>query len=269
MVSIFSMGILSADSFNMNQLTGYNNLLVCLCGSAEIFIYNQSYKMKRGDLISANWDMDLRIVKYSEDFSIYYCTMSETFFYDVFINISGAFCDFTYTSPILRTTSAKRKVLFKWIEQIIWFDKNSSEAIKEKLVRNTLQNLFIFIDDEIKKNIVKITLRPMPRPLQILRDFGSLLEKNISSHHNVSFYADQLNISPYYLSTITSGIMKDSPKGLIDKQLILQLKSYLINTDLPLKSIAEKLNFEDNSYMNRYFKRHTSMTLNEFRKINK
>ena len=55
-----------------------------------------------------------------------------------------------------------------------------------------------------------------------------------------------------------------SPKTLIEQQLLVEMKSYLIDTRLSVSEIADLLNFEDASYMCRFFRRKTNSPL-EFR----
>lgn len=56
-----------------------------------------------------------------------------------------------------------------------------------------------------------------------------------------------------------------SPKQLIDRQLAVEIKTYLTDTRLSAKDIAYKLNFEDASYMCRFFRRVTGLSPMEFR----
>lgn len=51
-----------------------------------------------------------------------------------------------------------------------------------------------------------------------------------------------------------------SPKEVIDQQIIVEIKTYLLNTDLSVKNIASELNFEDPSYMCRFFRRMTGVS---------
>ncbi|HHR6221833.1 TPA: helix-turn-helix domain-containing protein [Providencia alcalifaciens] len=48
--------------------------------------------------------------------------------------------------------------------------------------------------------------------------------------------------------------------------MVLEIKAQLERGILSIQGIADELNFEDTSYLCRYFKRHTGMTLSEFRK---
>ncbi len=61
--------------------------------------------------------------------------------------------------------------------------------------------------------------------------------------------------------------MNDTPKGLIERQVMLEMKMLLETTDMSVKEIAGYLNFEDGSYMCRFFKRHTGISLIEYRRI--
>ena len=55
------------------------------------------------------------------------------------------------------------------------------------------------------------------------------------------------------------------PKELIDKQTVTEIKSFLINTDMTVKSIASELHFDDVSYMCRYFRRLTWVSPTDYR----
>jgi AraC family transcriptional activator of pobA len=248
--------------------TGYNTLFICQNGWAVVSLYNKNYLFRKGDILNANWDMRPIFLKVSSDFSTYYCLMSESFFYVVFNQVSGSFCDFTYSFPILTLSQEQSIQLYMWLEQIQWINALNSNPHRQTLIKNLMHNLFLIIDAELQNRASNTPLSALPRTLQILREFGILLEKYANTHHNVSFYADKLCITTYYLSTITSEVMQDSPKGLIDKQIIMEMKAILKTTNTPLKTLAEEMHFEDTSYMSRFFRRHTGLSPSEFRNSN-
>jgi AraC family transcriptional regulator, transcriptional activator of pobA len=53
---------------------------------------------------------------------------------------------------------------------------------------------------------------------------------------------------------------------LIDEQIILEAKRYLLATPNQVKDIAWDLGYEDVSYFIRFFKKHTGLTPDAFRK---
>lgn len=265
----YLIGFSSMKNQLMKPLTvGSTTLFICSSGWAIVLLYNKKQLLRKGDILLANWDMHPIFVKVSNDFSSFYCMMSETIFYDVFRNISNSFCHFTYNYPVLRPTHEQAKQLINWLQQLLWLEKNIAEkTAKRALITSYLQNLMLVIDTEIQKASQIHSMTVMPRQLEILRAFGSLLHTYVTKNHDVAFYANQLAISPYYLSTITSKVMQETPKNLIDKQLIYEMKKRII-TNVPLKKIADQLHFEDTSYMSRFFKRHTGLTPTAFRDSN-
>lgn len=54
----------------------------------------------------------------------------------------------------------------------------------------------------------------------------------------MKFYADRLCITPYYLSRITHRIFDVSPKELIDRQIVMEIKSLLTSTELSVKEMS-------------------------------
>jgi len=264
---VFAMGQISLKEHSMRLLNpAFTTVFICQSGWAIVSLYNKKYLFKKGDILIAYWDMRPVFLKVSESFITYYCMMSESLCYDTFQNISSSFCDLVYAYPVLKTPVEFVELLSHWIEEVLWINNNMLGNSRELLIKNSIQNLFLVIDSESQKIVSPNDLPAMPRAQEIVRQFCILLEKNSKRYHNVAFYAEKLSITPYYLSTITSKIMQDTPKGMIDKQIILEIKIILSTTDASLKMIAEQMNFEDTSYMCRFFRRHTGMSMLDFRK---
>ena len=56
-----------------------------------------------------------------------------------------------------------------------------------------------------------------------------------------------------------------SPKEMIDRQIVTEMKQMLVFTALSAKEIADRFHFDGTSYMGRYFRKHTGMIPTEFR----
>ena len=97
-------------------------------------------------------------------------------------------------------------------------------------------------------------------------DFLGLLGPHITSKKQVSQYADLLNLSIYQLNAITKTTIGKPASELINEQIILEAKRYLLATPNQVKDIADHLGYEDISYFIRFFKKHTSYSPESFRK---
>ena len=95
--------------------------------------------------------------------------------------------------------------------------------------------------------------------------FFKLLSLHCREVRDVRFYADKLSITTTYLYKLCKKYMLLPPKELIDKQTVTEIKSFLINTDMTVKSITSELHFDDVSYMCRYFRRLTGVSPTDYR----
>lgn len=99
-----------------------------------------------------------------------------------------------------------------------------------------------------------------------LEEFMELLDKNIVTHKQVSQYAAFLNLSIYQLNAITKALVGKPASAMINDQILLEAKRYLLATPNQVKEIADHLGYEDISYFIRFFKKHTGFSPETFRK---
>lgn len=104
------------------------------------------------------------------------------------------------------------------------------------------------------------------RSKAMFEKFMKLVAEYHSSEREVAFYADKLNVTPKYLSQLIHKISGQSAPEWISSFVIMEAKNYLKYSDMDVKEIAYKLNFSSSPAFFRYFKAHTGLTPQEFRK---
>lgn len=104
-----------------------------------------------------------------------------------------------------------------------------------------------------------------PYTQEKLEALFELLEKQITTHKQVSVYADMLHLSTYQLNSITKKLLGKTCSELINNQIILEAKRYLLATSNQVTQIAYQLGYEDVSYFIRFFKKHTGYSPEAFR----
>lgn len=98
-----------------------------------------------------------------------------------------------------------------------------------------------------------------------LMNFKELLENNFHKERQPSFYAAKMGISPNNFSKICKQYFLKTPSTLIHERVILESKKLIHLTYKSMKEIAAELNFDDENYFSRYFKKHTGITPTAFR----
>lgn len=100
---------------------------------------------------------------------------------------------------------------------------------------------------------------------KLCADFIQLLSQHYMEQHNIKFYADQLNITPTYLSRVVSKTTGNTVMNFIDHKLLHEAQRMLKTTHLSVKEIASRMQFTDASSFTRFYKRMSGITPKEFR----
>lgn len=95
--------------------------------------------------------------------------------------------------------------------------------------------------------------------------FQKLLEKNFIQNKEVAFYAEQFGLTTNAFSKKIKKHFGKSPTKLIQERTILEAKKLLHLTFKPIKEVAGTLNFEDEFYFSRYFKKEVGVSPKKFR----
>ena len=141
----------------------------------------------------------------------------------------------------------------------------ANDSIKKNLdlIRLRLLELFIRID-QFRLNKEPPDIRP--QKLIVLRNFQLLVDKNFRTIKLPKEYAQLLNITPNHLNALTHELLGKTAGSVIRERILLEAKRFLTNANMSIAEIAYDLNFQDNSYFNRFFKKYEHITPDEFRK---
>lgn len=102
------------------------------------------------------------------------------------------------------------------------------------------------------------------RQEEIFQRFIGEVEKHYRKERSVKFYADLLCISPKYLSTVIYKISQQLAGEWIDAYVILEAKTLLKSGKLTIQQISEQLNFSNQSFFGKFFKRCAGMSPKDY-----
>ena len=131
------------------------------------------------------------------------------------------------------------------------------------LIRLRLLELFITVEQssatKTEKNI------PLQK-LSVVKTFKQLIDAKFRTLKLPKEYAELLHVTPNYLNALCQDLLGKTAGDLIRDRVILEAKRLLVNAGLTVGEIAYELNFADNSYFTRFFRKHTGVTPEEFRR---
>lgn len=173
--------------------------------------------------------------------------------------------NFIYKCPVFPLNDKQLFQIRAWWQQVSWVTNNVTDNYKLEILKNNIHNLLMVINSELGiagNNVMQIEDN---RARMLVNNFLELVSKYHLDHRDVTFYAEKLCISASYLYKNTFSVLGMSPKSLIDRQVLDEIKNYLMNTDMTDKTIATQLHFKDSSYMCRFFRRMEGMAPQEYR----
>ncbi|MER5195570.1 helix-turn-helix domain-containing protein [Streptomyces sp. NPDC002755] len=95
--------------------------------------------------------------------------------------------------------------------------------------------------------------------------FRDAVERDFATNHSVSAYADALGYSRRTLVRAVRAATGETPKGFIDKRVVLEAKRLLAHTDLPIGRVGAAVGFPDPANFSKFFQLHTGNTPVAFR----
>lgn len=95
--------------------------------------------------------------------------------------------------------------------------------------------------------------------------FRDAVERDFATNHSVSAYADTLGCSRRTLVRAVRAATGETPKGFIDKRVVLEAKRLLAHTDLPIGRVGAAVGFPDPANFSKFFQQHTEQTPAGFR----
>lgn len=107
---------------------------------------------------------------------------------------------------------------------------------------------------------------PQGRDERIFNSFLMEVFHHCAKERQVSFYAERLNLSPGYLSSVVKQRSGHTAMEWIETATMTQIRHHLGFSRMSIKEISYRMGFPDQSTFGRYFKKHCGLSPSEFRK---
>ena len=248
-------------------------ILFCRKGSAHVTVNQYGGLVKRNTLVLVLPGSVLMLTGRTEDFRVTFCAFSLDIFSEAAFRfrLEPSFFRTLRENPITYPPARIVEGAGIWFQMAAYTYRDRNNIFRNTITRNRLQNVLMEIYDKLQR--FAGMQRQMPesttRQTELFHRFVALVHEFSSQEREVSFYADKLCISTRYLSTIVRTIAHSTAKEFIDRSVLLEIKMLLQSTDLSVQEIAYRLHFPDQSYLGRYFKKHTGESPTEYRNSKK
>ena len=205
------------------------------------------------------WKFNNKPEGYSINFSnkVFRSHMSSQFYLEQFIFLRGV-----PGNSVIDLKKATLREIRYFIKRII-SEVRKKDTFSMDIICFNLISMFISIT---RKNKLAVN-KQIPEQNQLtLYNFRILVNQYYTEKRLPKDYAAMLYITPNQLNSVCKDLTGVSAGNIIRERIVLEARRLLTNADISISEVAYRLNFSDNSYFTKFFKKYTGQTPEEFRK---
>lgn len=245
-------------------------ILFCRRGSATVTVDQLCDRITRDTLLLLLPGSILHLNERTDDFRVRFCAFSLELFSEAAYRLDPSFFHVLHEHAIIRLPARIVEGARNWFQMASYTYRDRDNIFRNTIIRNRLQNVLLEAFDKTRRFAPDVHPQSgTTRQTDLFQRFVALVHEHCTEQREVVFYADRLCISTRYLSTIIRSVAHSTAKEFIDRSVVLEIKMLLESTELSVQEIAYRLHFPDQSYLGRFFKKHTGVLPTEFRNAKK
>ena len=232
-------------------------ILFCREGEANLSVESKQWEIHGNTIIVLIPDTILTLNGSTADFKVRYLAFSRPIFAEAVFRLDASFFWFLKKNPCHTHLDADNP-LESVILRLFWMIyQEPGHLYQDVILKNQLQCFFLHLYDRCYQEFSAHLGEGGSRADEIFHQFINSVHTHCVDQKEVAFYANELCVSPRYLSAVTRQVAGESAKVIIDRHIILEIKVLLRTTELSVQEITTRLNFPNQSYLGRFFKKHT------------
>ena len=241
-------------------------ILFCRRGSATVTVDQLRDRVTRDTLLLLLPGSILHLNERTDDFRVRFCAFSLELFSEAAYRLDPSFFHILHEHAIIRLPDRIIEGVRNWFQMASYTYRDRGNIFRNTIIRNRLQNVLLEAFDKTQRFAPDVHSQTgTTRQADLFQRFVALVHEHCTEQREVAFYADRLCISTRYLSTIIRSVAHSTAKEFIDRSVVLEIKMLLGSTELSVQEIAYRPHFPDQSYLGRFFKKHTGVSPTEFR----
>lgn len=245
-----------------------SSLIVVLSGEMNIEVDYLPYTLKKHTVMQLLADNIIGRVAHTPDFRAYLLLFSPELKQEIMSLTSGirfpkaGNLKRLYPEQIL--TDDEYGIAVYRIERIKQYIADPTHLYRATIIKNEVINLLLDITNSRWKTYGEREVS-FSRNEIIRQRFHELLLGNCRKHRDVGFYAQELCVTPDYLSKIIRECDGQSALKWISNAVVTEAKLLLRRPDMNISQITIELNFPDQSTFGKFFKRNAGVAPARYR----
>lgn len=235
-------------------------ILLCIKGELSIKINLEEYNVTSPSLVTIMPGQIIEFMDASEHIELYAIALSRRFI-DM-INIPGWQQQYMtmYNNPIHTLSTQELRALYIFYTMLYSAAANTENPFRLQVIENLIRVFYYGGVSSFPR-----TNKSAASTNTIVQRFMELVQEHYTQQRLISFYADKLCITPKYLSKLVKENTGLAASDWIERHVILEARAMLQSSEMTIQQIASALNFPNQSFFGKYFKRATGLSPKQYR----
>lgn len=273
-IKYFDGNIAFADSINtipnLSEVfkVTFVAIVFCLEGNLKIRLNNAEHAIKEREAlfigvntiisdIDHNEEFDCKIVAVGGAMSMGFINKS---IIDAVMRISA--------NPVVKFTQDESELMLRYYELAMFKIEHPQINYSRESLMGVLKSFALDLLSSVSKHFTESEGGMLRQGDKLFHKFLLLLADNETNERSVQYFADQLFVSPKYLTSICNEKCGSTASDLIAGSIVSRIQQLLQYSDKSIKEIATEMNFDNLSFFGKYVKKHLGDSPNNFRKKN-
>ena len=255
-------------------LQNHGVLIFCTEGRAQFEYDGNVIQLQKNDFFLYMVHSTVDNILTSSDFNCrqIWFTRDELWNIEIYNLVSLADMSLLKLHPVVHLTDDDIKLCDSYFQLLCSRMKSSTSALTPYIVRSLLGTMMLELLSIMRRSSEQAARQGRQEGVnssihkkRIIDNFMRLVEESDGRIRRVDEFANKLNITPKYLSTILKEVMNRRPSTYILLYTLKAIERRLRFTDMTMQEIANDLKFPNASFFGKYCKEHLGMTPLEYR----
>ena len=234
-------------------------------GTGAISINNEFHSMDADHMFFLHSRSEVMLIDATPDFKCVVIGVPAVLTQSASLQMDISFIFLLMKKPCWELEGNMRKMAESFYTMFEYISNDLQSDAKTDLITSLFTFFMSVIYETTKHTLPAEKPKTSMTKHSLISRFGKLLRVHIREDHRVSYYADQLFVTPKYLTQVVKSTIGITPKDIIDRMLALESLQLLKHTNHTIQQISGQLGFPDQSYFGRFFKRMFAISPIQFR----
>lgn len=239
---------------------------MCLSGEGRYSVGTIEHRVKANDVLIVGEGQVLGDIKVDKELTGIGMLVSHEFLYNVIREVRDVTNLFVFSReiPVFSLTNEEVAMFNEYYSLLQIKISDQSHGFR-KQIASTILAAMIY---DLCNTTMRINHRGVQRhsrSQEVFEEFVRLVEINFRHERHVSWYSEQLNVSPKTLLEMVKRVSQRTPNEWLDIYTTLEIRLLLKNTTKSIKEIADELHFGTQSSLGKFFKEHVGISPSHYR----